>query len=94
MISRHVKIIIGGAKIKMADSNRCDNPIFKLHFLIHIDVLMLCRKFELKFLSHDHFFNEPSCCKYPVTDIYKSTPFSAKYISKYIQYKGLGILRY
>ena len=60
MISRHVKIIIGGAKIKMADSNRCDNPIFKLHFLIHIDVLMLCRKFELKFLSRDHFFNEPN----------------------------------
>ena len=36
-----------------------NHPIFLLHFLIHIDVLMLCRKFELiltkKFLSYGHF---------------------------------------
>ena len=34
---------------------------FLLHFLIHIDVLMLCRKFELIptsiFQSYDHFKN-------------------------------------
>ena len=36
-----------------------NHPQFLLHFLIHIDVLMLCRKFgadsDLNFLSYDHF---------------------------------------
>ena len=37
---------------------------FLLHFLIHIDVLMLCSKFELIptsiFLSYDHFLKTPN----------------------------------
>ena len=36
-----------------------NHPQFLLHFLIHIDVLMLCKKFELIptsiFLSYGHF---------------------------------------
>ena len=43
---------------------------FLLHFLIHIDVLMLCRKFELIptsiFRIMATFKNEPISEKYPV----------------------------
>ena len=42
----------------------------KLHFLIHIDVLMLCRKFELIptniFQVMSIYKNEPISEKYPV----------------------------
>ena len=31
-----------------------NHPKFLLHFLIHIDVLMLCRKFDLNFSSYGH----------------------------------------
>ena len=47
-----------------------NHPKFLLHFLIHIDVLMLCRKFEL--ISTQIFRvmaiskNEPISKKYPV----------------------------
>ena len=45
-------------------------PPFLLHFLIHIDVLMLCRKFELILTSIFQvmviFKNEPISEKYPV----------------------------
>ena len=49
-----------------------DQPQFLLHFLIHIDVLMLCtcRKFELIptkiFLVMTIFKNEPISENYPV----------------------------
>ena len=43
---------------------------FLLHFLIHIDVLMLCRKFELiptsNFRVMDILKNMPKSEKYPV----------------------------
>ena len=40
---------------------------FLLHFQIHIDVLMLCRRFELIPTSiFHHFKNEPISEKYPV----------------------------
>ena len=45
-------------------------PQFLLHFLIHIDVLMLCRKFELipteTFQVMAIFKNGPISEKYPV----------------------------
>ena len=47
-----------------------NHPQFLLHFLIHIDVLMLCRKFELiptkTFSVMAIFKNEPISEKYPV----------------------------
>ena len=47
-----------------------NHPQFLLHFLIHIDVLMLCRKFELIptqiFRVMAIFKNEPISEKYPV----------------------------
>ena len=47
-----------------------NHPKFLLHFLIHIDVLMLCRKFELIptqiFRVMAIFKNEPISEKYPV----------------------------
>ena len=45
-------------------------PQFLLHFLIHIDALMLCRKFELtqtnNFRVISIFKNKPIFEKYPV----------------------------
>ena len=47
-----------------------NDPQFLLHFLIHIDVLMLCRKFELILTEicgvMAIFKNEPISEKYPV----------------------------
>ena len=47
-----------------------NHPQFLLHFLIHIDVLMLCRKFELIPTSIFQVMailkNEPISEKYPV----------------------------
>ena len=47
-----------------------NHPKFLLHFLIHIDALMLCRKFELipssNFQVMDIFKNGPISEKYPV----------------------------
>ena len=47
-----------------------NHPQFLLHFLIHIDVLMLCRKFELvptkTFRVMTIFKNIPISEKYPV----------------------------
>ena len=47
-----------------------NHPQFLLHFLIHIDVLMLCRKFQLIptkiFLVMAILKNEPISEKYPV----------------------------
>ena len=47
-----------------------NHPKFLLHFLIHIDVLMLCRKFELIptqiFRVKAIFKNEPISEKYTV----------------------------
>ena len=45
-----------------------NHPKFLLHFLIHIDVLMLCRKFELIPSSN-----------FQVTVIFKNMPISEKY---------------
>ena len=45
-----------------------NHPQFLLHFLIHIDVLMLCRKFEL--IPTDNF---------RVMSIFKNEQFSEKY---------------
>ena len=46
------------------------SPQFLLHFLIHIDVFMLCRKFELiptnTFRVMTILKNEPISEKYPV----------------------------
>ena len=46
-----------------------NHPQFLLHFLIHIDVLMLCRKFE----------PIPTPI-FRVTAILKNEPFSEKYL--------------
>ena len=46
---------------------------FLLHFLMHIDVLMLCRKFELILTSI-----------FRVMAIFKNEPFSEKYPVLYI----------
>ena len=47
-----------------------NHPQFLLHFLIHIDVLMLCRKFELiptkTFQVMTIFLNSPISENYPV----------------------------
>ena len=47
-----------------------NHPKFLLHFLIHIDVLMLCRKFELILTQIFQVMailkNEPISEKYPV----------------------------
>ena len=47
-----------------------NHPQFLLHFLIHIDVLMLCRKFELipssNFRVMTILKNMPKSEKYPV----------------------------
>ena len=47
-----------------------NHPQFLLHFLIHIDVLMLCRKFELIptkiFQVMATLRNEPNSENYPV----------------------------
>ena len=47
-----------------------NHPQFLLHFLIHIDVLMLCRKFELipssNFRVMANLKNGPISEKYPV----------------------------
>ena len=47
-----------------------NHPQFLLHFLMHIDVLMLCRKFELipteTFQVMTILKNEPISEKYPV----------------------------
>ena len=45
-----------------------NHPKFLLDFLIHIDVLMLCRKFELIPTSN-----------FRVMTIFKNQPFSEKY---------------
>ena len=47
-----------------------NHPKFLLHFLIYIDVLMLCRKFEViptsNFQVTAIFKNEPKSEKFPV----------------------------
>ena len=47
--------------VKIVHSAHQNHPQFLLHFLIHIDVLMLCRKFELipntVFLSYVHLIS-------------------------------------
>ena len=45
-----------------------NHPQFLLHFVIHIDVLMLCRKFELIPTSN-----------FRVMAIFKNMPFSEKH---------------
>ena len=45
-----------------------NHPEFLLHFLMHIDVLMLCRKFELILTQI-----------FGVMAIYKNEPISEKY---------------
>ena len=49
-----------------------NHPQFLLHFLIHIDVLMLCRKFELIstkiFQAMAILRNMPKSEKYPVLE--------------------------
>ena len=50
-----------------------NHPKFLLHFLIHIDVLMLCRNFELIPTSI-----------FQVMAIFKNEPFSEKYPVLYI----------
>ena len=57
-----------------------NHPKFLLHFLIHIDVLMMCRKFELiptkTFRVMAIFKNRPIFEKYPVFGSEKSLPIS------------------
>ena len=46
---------------------------FLLHFLIHIDVLMLCSKFELiptSIFRYDHFLKTPKFGKNPCTIVH------------------------
>ena len=45
-----------------------NHPQFLLHFLIHIDVLMLCRKFDLI-----------PCSNFQVMATFKIEPISEKY---------------
>ena len=74
---------------------------FLLHFLIHIDVLMLCSKFELIptsiFRVTVIFKNEPKSEKIPVPSLYYSPwifPKNGSEITKFFYYIFLYILMY
>ena len=59
-----------------------NQPQFLLHFLIHIDVLMLCRKFELIPIKIGFFMNFEICSKTGVNSLYYSTGNLAKFRQK------------
>ena len=56
-----------------------ENSAFLLHFLIHIHVLMLCRKFELILIKIGFFTNFKSCSKIGQKSLYYSTGSRAKF---------------
>ena len=58
------------------------NSPFLLHFLIHIHVLMLCRKFELIPIKIGFFMNFQSCSKIGPKNLYYSTGYLAKFHQK------------
>ena len=56
-----------------------ENSSFLLHFVIHIHVLMLCRKFELIPIKIAFFTNFQSCSEIGPKMLYYSTGSLAKY---------------
>ena len=75
-----------------------NHPKFLLHFLIHIDVLMLCSKFELIptsiFRVTVIFKNEPKSEKIPVLYSPWIVPKNGSEITKNFYYIFLYILMY
>ena len=61
-----------------------ENSPFLLHFLIHIHVLMLCRKFELILIKIGFFTNFQSCSKIGPKMLYYSTGSLAKFCQKWL----------
>ena len=59
-----------------------ENSLFLLHFLIHIHVLMLCRKFEVIPIKIGFFTNFSSCSKIRSKTLYYSTGSLAKFHEK------------
>ena len=59
------------------------NSPFLLHFLIHVHVLMLCRKFELIPIKIGFFTNFLSCSKIGSKSLYYSTGSWAKFHQKW-----------
>ena len=60
-----------------------ENSPFLLHFLMHIHVLMLCRKFELIPIKIGFFTNFLSCSKIWPSTLYYSTGSLAKFHQKW-----------
>ena len=61
-----------------------NHPQFLLHFLIHIDVLKLCRKFEsISTSSYNHFLKTPNFGKIPCTIAHG---FSKKWLKNHPQF--------
>ena len=61
-----------------------ENYPFLLHFLMHIHVLMLCRKFELIPIKIGFFTNFQSCSKIGPKTLYYSTWSWAKFHQKWL----------
>ena len=60
-----------------------ENSLFLLHFLMHIHVLMLCRKFELVPIKIGFFTNFETCSKIGPKSLYYSTGSLAKFHQKW-----------
>ena len=60
-----------------------ENSLFLFYFLIHIHVLMLCRKFELILIKIGFFMNFLSCSKIGPKSLYYSTWSRAKFHQKW-----------
>ena len=72
-----------GSLAKFHQKWQGENSPFLLHFLIHIHVLMLCRKFELIPIKIGFFTNFKSCSKIGPKSLYYSTGLLAKFHQKW-----------
>ena len=71
-----------GSLAKFHQKWQGDNSSFLLHFLMHIHVLMLCRKFELIPIKIEFFTNFLICSKIWSKSLYYSTGSLAKFHQK------------
>ena len=72
-----------GSFAKFHQKRQGENSTFLLHFLLHIHVLMLCRKFELNPIKVRFFTNFLICSKIGSRTLYYSTGSLAKFHQKW-----------
>ena len=84
-----------GSLAKFHQKWQGENSLFLLHFLIHIHVLMLCRKFELIPIKIGFYINFSSCSKiWPKTLYYNDTGSLAKFHQKWQGENSLFLLHF